>query len=775
MAVRFFSTFQNEVGDYYILNIYDSSFSGAPGELTLSTPGFELTFEGDNQDVYQPIIPSKLSFTVFNEGGNFDTWLNTVVPSASESQFLVEVKTSQDDIDTSTDITLFWRGVLLTEQTQQMDEPTPSAVSFTACDGLGLLDRLEFDDLAIPVGADAGPIYFVYFILKQVAQWSLYGSTDSWLRYFNDFETDGFTGSDFMAESEMSYPYVPGVAPQENYKPAEVLRSIAVTFNARVFMAEGIFYFMPINKFQQRIDAQGTDFQNSMYELAANGTHNTLSSIDKITFYNQLVKTNSTAFTKMAGNTIEYSTPVKRVERSRVTLASEFIIQASTGFTTLSASADDLSVSDDDRLYFEDSTMLLQLNTNININAVSSPNTIANFHTVRADVTIKVGNQYFTNDGWQATAGDYQFIIASYYKNFGLNEVNDFAIVITDLPSDLTGVDLTLNVVVSSGYNPDITGSLPTHNVNFMMTLFPGTNNESPGDSVLFASETTLDNSLVLDQGEQITGNTAVYYGANNVIWNNGSIIADSGDNNSFVSSQTATGFPLMRLCVREVLANLQNPHRIRNGNYYIANNGQQIWPYNLISEDSEFHVIMQLTYSANNSIVTVERYHKQQSTSNISFRTDVVKTNDPRSIYAVTGVQSLGTTLSNNFSDLFQGALAQYVEVRQIDHTSTSTYTIDTDDNDGFMYMNSFTGATNGFGTIYLPKVADNEGRLLRFKSDSSISANQYYSVTMDSSEYNNGVRIDGQRNFDMNRPYDGIAILCYDDQWYVIQRKSK
>ena len=775
MAVRFFSTFQNEVGDYYILNIYDSSFSGAPGELVLSTPGFELTFEGDNQDVYQPIIPSKLSFTVFNEGGNFDTWLNTVVPSASESQFLVEVKTTDEDLATATDIRLFWRGVLLTEQTQQMDEPTPSAVSFTACDGLGLLDRLEFDDLAIPVGADAGPIYFVYFILKQVAQWSLYGSTDSWLRYFNDFETDGFTGSDFMAESEMSYPYVPGVAPQENYKPAEVLRSIAVTFNARVFMAEGIFYFMPINKFQQRIDAQGTDFQNSMYELAANGTHNTLSSIDKITFYNQLVKTNSTAFTKMAGNTIEYSTPVKRVERSRVTLASEFIIQASTGFTTLSASADDLSVSDDDRLYFEDSTMLLQLNTNININAVSSPNTIANFHGIRADVTIKVGNQYFTNTGWQSTAGDYQFNIGSYYKNFGFSEVNDFAIVITELPSDLTGVDLTLNVVVYTTFNPDITGSLPTHNVNFMMTLFPGTNNESPGDSVLFASETTLDNSLVLDQGEQITGNTAVYYGANNVIWNNGSIIADSGDNNSFVSSQTATGFPLMRLCVREVLANLQNPHRIRNGNYYIANNSQQIWPYNLISESSDLHVIMQLTYSANNSIVTVERYHKQQSTSNISFRTDVVKTNDPRSIYAVTGVQSLGTTLSNNFSDLFQGSLAQYVEVRQIDHTSTSTYTIDTDDNDGFMYMNSFTGATNGFGTIYLPKVADNEGRLLRFKSDSSISANQYYSITMDSSEYNNGVRIDGQRNFDMNRPYDGIAILCYDDQWYVIQRKSK
>lgn len=775
MAVRFFSTFQNDVGDYYILNIYDSSFSGAPTELVLSTPGFELTFEGDNQDHYQPIIPSKLAFTVYNEGGNFDTWLNTVVPTASESQFLVEVKTTTEPLDTATDIKLFWRGVLLTEQTQQIDEPAPSAVSFTACDGLGLLDRLEFEDLAIPVGADAGPIYFVYFILKQVAQWSLYGSTDSWLRYFNDFETDGFTGSDFMAESDMSYPYVPGVAPQENYKPAEVLRSLAVTFNARVFMAEGIFYFMPINKFQQRIDAQGADFQNSMYELAANGTHNTLSSIDKITFYNQLVKTNSSAFTKMAGNTIEYSTPVKRVERTRVTLASEYIITGTTGFTTLNAATDDLTFSDDDRIYFEDSTMLVTLNTNININAVSSPNTINNYHYIYAYVTIKVGNQYYTNDGWSATAGDYQILVGTYYKNFGFSEVNDFSIVVEELPSDLTGVDLTLNVKVSSQFNPDLTGSLPTHNVNFVLTLFPGTNSTSPGDSILFASETSLDNSLLLNQGEVVTGNAAVFYGANNVLWNNGSIIADSGDNNSFVSSQTSTGFPMLRLAVREVLSNLQTPHRIRNGNYYIANSGQQIWPYSIISENSELHVIMQLSYSANESIVTVERYHKQQSTSDISFRTDVVKTNDPRSLYAITGVQSLGSQVASNFSDLFLGSLAQYVEVTQIDHTSGSTYIIDSDDNNGFMYMNSYVDASNGFGTIVLPKVADNDGRMLRFKTDSTLHSNKYVVIALNADEEADGVRIDGATTFTMDRDYDGLAVLCHDDQWYIIQKKSK
>ena len=61
------------------------------------------------------------------------------------------------------------------------------------------------------------------------------------------------------------------------------------------------------------------------------------------------------------------------------------------------------------------------------------------------------------------------------------------------------------------------------------------------------------------------------------------------------------------------------------------------------------------------------------------------------------------------------------------------------------------------------------------RFKSDGTITANKYYRVGVSSTQYAAGVRIDGQSAFDMNRDYDGIAVLCYDGQWYVIQRKAK
>ena len=63
----------------------------------------------------------------------------------------------------------------------------------------------------------------------------------------------------------------------------------------------------------------------------------------------------------------------------------------------------------------------------------------------------------------------------------------------------------------------------------------------------------------------------------------------------------------------------------------------------------------------------------------------------------------------------------------------------------------------------------------MLRFKSDDTISANEYYRITVNGDDYTNGTRIDGQAYYEMDRAYDGITIMCHDNDWYVIQRKEK
>ena len=49
----------------------------------------------------------------------------------------------------------------------------------------------------------------------------------------------------------MYLPSIAGTQPTEYYNAFEVLRSLAITYNARVFQAEGVWHFMPLNKFQQ--------------------------------------------------------------------------------------------------------------------------------------------------------------------------------------------------------------------------------------------------------------------------------------------------------------------------------------------------------------------------------------------------------------------------------------------------------------------------------------------------------------------------------------------
>ena len=762
MGLRFYGDFTNDNGDTFRVGIHDSSYAAAPVEVTLGVPGFTLTYEGDNQDQYQPIIPSRLNWTVYNEGGDFDTFLNTIIPTAAEARFLVEVLREPDEIDES----VFWRGVLLPEQIQQMDEPTPSAVELTAGDDIAELKEHTVENISIGSG-----IGYVHYCLQFTRQHSLYGSSDLFLRYANDYYPDGYTGGDWLYESGFTEPTIPGTLPVEWYNAFDVLRSIAIIHNARVFQAEGVWYFWPMNKFQQRSD--GDTFQDDLGALTADGSASTWTTLERINFVSNVLF--ASGFEKLAGNTIEFSRPTKRVERVRSIKASEWLFQANTNFTQLDSATDDISFSDDDRTYFAGSTHLLTLNYNIDIAAVTSENNYINNHTIRADFTIKFGDQYYTDLGWSSTAATKKVVLGTYFKNFGFESIGQVSVQVPELVDDESGLDVTLNVVVLNGAGGDIVSSLPSHDVLFILRIYPGDSSDSLGDTITYASETSADNQVVLVQDNVIMGNSLVNYstGVTGVQWGSGSYAAYPGaDMNTWYSSQDATGYGLQRLGVREIMYNTQLPHRVRQGGLALTAS-TWLWPYHVIRENSEDHVPHELSYNANNHEVHCERFELNASTSNISFRTEQVKSDNPRDRFAPAG-NAYADDIATAYDDAFTGRRAKFVVVQEVTHSNGSSYTIDVDDSDGYIYMNGYTGA-NGYGRLYLPKSADNEGRLLRFKTDSTISSNGYYRIILTADEITNGVRIDGATYQDMDRPYDGVMLLCYDGQWYIIQRKSK
>ena len=768
MAVRFYGDFKNDIGQQYRVNIYDNDFVSASTEVTLGVPGFTLTYEGNNQEEFQPILPSRLNFTIYNQGDPFNTWLNNIVPMSEEGRFPIEVLTDPGTIAEA----VFWRGMLLPEQVQLMDEPLPSAVALTASDDISQLKEVTYDQVS-GITTSSTVAEQIVEMLKELRMSNLWGSSDVFLRYADDFIPDVYTGTNFLGSVGMYAPTIPGTTPLQYYTVYEVLRSLCITMNARLFQAEGIYYFLPINKYERR-SIGGVDFAD-FHQYDKSATEVTWSLLERTTWISQqLLTTTSGALVKMAGNTIEFSRPTKRVMRTREIKGNEWLFQYNTNFTTLDSAANEIELADDDRTYFSGSTHLITLNYNIDIASVASDNNFINNHTVRADFTIKFGDQYYTDTGWSSVAGTKKVVIAQYYKSFGLETIGQLSVQVPELVDDEVGLDIDLNVEVLNGAGGSIVASLPTHSVLFLLRVYPGDGTEGIGDQIVFSSESSLSNQVVIEQDAVITGNAGITYaaGGSAIPFYSGAFYGLVGsDMTDWVSSLTSTSYTLHRLGVREILTYTQLPHRIGNGTFYIDSG--YVWPYHLLRDGDDF-VIHEMTFNANDSELTVERWELNRSTTNISFRTNDVKSNNPRDRYLPQS-NTYADTIATNFDDLLTGSVPQFVAVQLIEHSSSSTYTIDIDDDNGFMYMNKYVDAATGFGIIYLPKVADNEGRLFRFKSDSTVSANKYYRIGVVTTEFNNGVRIDGNSYFQMDRSYDGIAVLCYDGQWYVIQRKQK
>ena len=140
-----------------------------------------------------------------------------------------------------------------------------------------------------------------------------------------------------------------------------------------------------------------------------------------------------------------------------------------------------------------------------------------------------------------------------------------------------------------------------------------------------------------------------------------------------------------------------------------------------------------------------------------------VTRNTDLTGTLDVTGSTTLtGDTTLNNMDH--QGILIQ--EITDITNSANSTYDVgDTE----YMMFNTWSGG-NGTATINLPRAGDNEGRLLRFKSDGTIGANTSITLTPSSPD-----TIDGDPEFSFNRDFDGVMLLAHNSNWFIIQRKAK
>lgn len=88
-------------------------------------------------------------------------------------------------------------------------------------------------------------------------------------------------------------------------------------------------------------------------------------------------------------------------------------------------------------------------------------------------------------------------------------------------------------------------------------------------------------------------------------------------------------------------------------------------------------------------------------------------------------------------------------------------------------VFIDYEVGADAGTFNVYLPKVAEVEGRAIRIMTGKALDNNHDLQINPDKTD--TAVTIDGAASFNMDRAYDGVMVLEHAGLWYVIQRKSK
>lgn len=281
MAVRLYAEFRSDRGDQYKIEIHDSQWLAVATEFNVDSRGFELTYEGETDDIVSPIIGSKLTFGAYSTDGTFETFIDTL-KSFQENRFRIVVRriSSQDiatDFETRvladggtieslscvTDAVnelgldsyqLFWVGWLTQDLVNVEDASQPYIYEITATDGIGRLANIEYDAANVVNETNGFKVSRITDVLNEcfdkIGTTDLWGASDVYFETSADWwETNAqtySTANDPLAAQGFDVRYFREKDDDGNdvLSPAlELLRQMATLYNARVYMQRGRFVF----------------------------------------------------------------------------------------------------------------------------------------------------------------------------------------------------------------------------------------------------------------------------------------------------------------------------------------------------------------------------------------------------------------------------------------------------------------------------------------------------------------------------------------------------
>ena len=672
MAVVYaLSEFTDEKGTDWLIKIVDGSIS--TGDLnyrfTLGPDGFRLSYDFDNFDRCRPILGSRVRLTLFHPDSSdaaFNT-LYTNLDTAEEGTYRVEIYRDPDG-----DNETWWVGAILPEQTIIPDEYPNAAVQITAVDGLAMLKGIKYNNSGVAYADDDTLTNHLYKALSKVHCNNFWGSSDTFIKFFEDFIGEEYSDSIGSGQNQQlnnakvqhkAFYNKDDNGTNQFYSAYEVLESLALSFNSGVFMAQGVFWFVPLGALQ----GHGSNHLDIAHFISGNGTI-TYNSSTNISF-GVPFGSNNNDYEKLAGWERTSSPAFKQVKRTRDYQGSMPIV-LDTNYTEANILAGTI-LDDEDVAYTAGMRFIVTGGFYYEYDGDGSSSNNDRVGRVKLNIKLKVGDaggtvRYMKRtagfpgtildhawfyDGWDetdppdggsyyealynpaawdASDSDYCLVSSVFDKKQGGEYYVNFSFITPILPADATGLQLSATIEGADDTGASDSAVVNGANADFEILNFAAhiyDNEEpAPSDFAHITAKNPENARYFMDQGSTLLGDTISDTDLGSITIYNGSTYVNPSKWDGIFN--TTDNLSLNRLGVQERLAANIDAIRVERGTLYRTGT-KFIHPYSIltnVTDSSNFYQLTGLDFIAARCEYDIECMYLTRNATGITVEQDDVK-----------------------------------------------------------------------------------------------------------------------------------------------------
>ena len=143
-GTRFNSEFLDNIGRAYKVEIMQDGYTGVNTSFKLDETGFTLNYPGQGNDIFDPMKASECTIGFNSESAFMDLLISDIFEK-SEGTFILKIGY---DLTGGTSYTDYWKGVIIADNIEEVDDYYPQTYYIRAICGLETLKSKNANDIS---------------------------------------------------------------------------------------------------------------------------------------------------------------------------------------------------------------------------------------------------------------------------------------------------------------------------------------------------------------------------------------------------------------------------------------------------------------------------------------------------------------------------------------------------------------------------------------------------------------------------------------------------